>query len=292
MIGRVKKSAQDLNVYLEHLQQPTSRTHSVANKTLMSATKPFAQRTHFAQVLSGANAFIKQIEVQSDQVQQYEDEALLSGGRSLIPVERLTLQTTLRMRSLQRSIKTGEYSATEPNFEDLFLIELVDWFRTSFFEWVDSLPCNRCGNARPASRGMRYASDGTRIEVSECCGQSLQFYRYNDVARLLLSRRGRCGEFANTFTFLCRCLGYDARLVQATFDHVWTEVYSATQRRWVHIDPSDGVIDAPLMYQHGWKRNVDYVMAYSRYEVQDVTHRYCNDHEQVSDVKDPFKSRC
>lgn len=36
------------------------------------------------------------------------------------------------------------------------------------------------------------------------------------------------------------------------------------QKRWLHIDPSDNVVDAPLMYQHGWKRDVDYVIAFSR----------------------------
>lgn len=36
------------------------------------------------------------------------------------------------------------------------------------------------------------------------------------------------------------------------------------QKRWLHIDPSDNVVDAPLMYQHGWKRDIDYVIGYSR----------------------------
>lgn len=61
-------------------------------------------------------------------------------------------------------------------------------------------------------------------QVLYCCNTQTKFYRYNDVAQLLLTRKGRCGEYANCFTFLCRCLGYEARLVQATFDHVWTEV--------------------------------------------------------------------
>lgn len=64
----------------------------------------------------------------------------------------------------------------------------------------------------------------------------------------------------------------------ATFDHVWTEVYSPFQTRWLHVDPSDNVVDSPLMYQHGWKRTVDYVMAYSKDNIQDVTWRYSNDH--------------
>lgn len=47
------------------------------------------------------------------------------------------------------------------------------------------------------------------------------------------------------------------------------------------MDPSDAVVDSPLMYQHGWKRPIDYVIAISRFDVTDVTWRYCNDDRQA-----------
>jgi peptide-N4-(N-acetyl-beta-glucosaminyl)asparagine amidase len=109
----------------------------------------------------------------------------------------------------------------------------------------------------------------------------MEFYRFNDVAKLLKTRAGRCGEWANCFTFLCRCLGYEARHVYSTSDHVWTEVYSATDKRWIHIDPSENVFDSPLMYEHGWKRNLSYVIAFSMDDVQDVTWRYTNQTDKV-----------
>ena len=35
------------------------------------------------------------------------------------------------------------------------------------------------------------------------------------------------------------------------------------------------------MYQHGWKRPIDYVFAFSCDDAQDVTWRYINNHQQV-----------
>jgi peptide-N4-(N-acetyl-beta-glucosaminyl)asparagine amidase len=53
----------------------------------------------------------------------------------------------------------------------------------------------------------------------------MKFPRYTHPKPLLILRRGRCGEWANVFTLLCRSLGYDARLVCDMTDHVWTEVH-------------------------------------------------------------------
>lgn len=58
-------------------------------------------------------------------------------------------------------------------------------------------------------------------------------------------------------------------------------MFSVAQNRWLHIDPSDNVVDAPLMYQHGWKRSVDYIIAYSHDDIQDVTWRYGNNHAEI-----------
>lgn len=49
-------------------------------------------------------------------------------------------------------------------------------------------------------------------EVYECnsCHQLTRFPRYNNPRTLLTERRGRCGEFANCFTLICRAMGFEA----------------------------------------------------------------------------------
>jgi peptide-N4-(N-acetyl-beta-glucosaminyl)asparagine amidase len=104
--------------------------------------------------------------------------------------------------------------------------------------------------------------NGVRVEQYMCdrCNVVTEFPRYNDIEKLLVTRKGRCGEFANMFTFLCRCFKYDARYIFCTSDHVWTEVYYHSKKRFVHIDPSENVFDSPYMYEKGWKRNLEYVI--------------------------------
>lgn len=216
---------------------------------------------------------------------QYEDTDLQAYARSLIPIATLSEQAIVKIRQCQKEIIADQSTERrEPCFRDALLIELTDWFHGKFFTWVNQPPCPSCGNAQTQPSGSTVDS-GVKIELYSCdcrCGQQpIRFARYNDVAKLLQSRRGRCGEYANCFTFICRSVGFEARLVRATFDHVWTEVWSLAQQRWIHVDPSDAIVDAPLMYQHGWKRSVDYVTAVSAYDVQDVTHRYCNDHHDL-----------
>ncbi|XP_039499821.1 peptide-N(4)-(N-acetyl-beta-glucosaminyl)asparagine amidase isoform X2 [Drosophila santomea] len=253
-------------------KSPSQQSTNTPSPLFIKPSVEYRHRIAFPRVLS--------LELYSDAVMQYEDELLLATGRTLIPVEELTETASEKLIDIQDQIASGQRQEKEPCVRDLLLVELVNWFNTQFFQWVNNIPCRVCGNEESKLRRTQREGD-IRVEVTVCCGQESKFYRYNDISQLLVSRKGRCGEYANCFTFLCRALDYDARIVHSHFDHVWTEVYSEAQMRWLHVDPSENVVDSPLMYQHGWKRHIDYILAYSRDDIQDVTWRYTNDHQKI-----------
>jgi peptide-N4-(N-acetyl-beta-glucosaminyl)asparagine amidase len=113
------------------------------------------------------------------------------------------------------------------------------------------------------------------------CSSEYRFPRYNSPRKLLETRTGRCGEAANLFTCLCRALSYRARYIHDPTDHVWTEVYSEHEHRWLHCDACENLCDSPLVYEKGWKKNLSFCIAFAYDHIQDVTWRYVTDFKQT-----------
>ncbi|CAN4108595.1 unnamed protein product [Withania somnifera] len=208
------------------------------------------------------------------QVQMYEDPHRQEMARKTVPVDKLEEKALI---SLGRE---GNYKPTKVEQDHAFLLQLLFWFKQSF-RWVNAPPCDSCGNeTRNQGMGVPNSSEtlygASRVEIYWCnsCSNITRFPRYNDPLQLLETRKGRCGEWANCFTLYCRAFGYDSRLILDFTDHVWTECFSPSLGRWMHLDPCEGIYDNPLLYEKGWKKSLNYVFAIAKDGVHDVTKRY------------------
>lgn len=70
--------------------------------------------------------------------------------------------------------------------------------------WVNSPSCDFCGGETSGIGSQaptpKEREDGaSRVEVYECksCSGITRFPRYGSLRKLLTTRKGRCGEFAN-----------------------------------------------------------------------------------------------
>lgn len=185
---------------------------------------------------------------------RYDDAGLLARARQAVPIATL-LQRVVDAPARER----------RPDAGDELLRQLAIWFRSSFFKWVNGLSCPTCGGGTSAVGGVQpNAAERVGLagvtELHRCtapgCGATARFPRYNNPDTLLTWRQGRCGEWANAFTLCALALGFQARHVTDWTDHVWTEVFSPYEGRWLHVDACETAIDAPLLYSLGWGKKL------------------------------------
>lgn len=241
-------------------------------------TKQYRYGSYPSNIYELEDEFYQKIQSSCRLVELYENELLQKKARSVIP-----------MASLHKvALDKHRNNAITVGLTDCLLVELLAWFKRDFFSWFHVTDCPKCaspmtsmGHVEPSVEELRWG--GSRVEGYGCagCETSARFPRYNDPAKLLETRTGRCGEWANCFTLCCVSMGMNARYVLDWTDHVWTEVYSDTQARWLHCDPCENVCDTPLVYESGWKKDLTYVIAFAKNDIQDVTWRYSSRHAEV-----------
>ncbi|XP_066848018.1 peptide-N(4)-(N-acetyl-beta-glucosaminyl)asparagine amidase isoform X2 [Anser cygnoides] len=227
--------------------------------------------TSLVQSLEMAANILKALQSNFEHVLVYEDPSLQQKALASIPLQQLKGKAQKKLAQATRLDK-----GVHVNEDDFLLLELLNWFKNDFFHWVNSLPCSRCGGQTehksdkltPTDDDLRW--NASRVENHYCnqCQFCNRFPRYSNPEKLLETRCGRCGEWANCFTLCCRAVGFEARYVWDCTDHVWTEVYSSSQKRWLHCDPCENACDKPLLYETGWGKKLSYIIAFSKDERQ------------------------
>lgn len=217
-------------------------------------------------------------------IESHQDDELLADAYQIIPAQIVKKASVSRMQD-------GSQMAIDEAivYEMSVFTELVTWFKRDYFEWYDKPFCEDCNTLCVFVRcdiGIKPGVDCVEVYGCPLCGLTAVFNRYNNTRDLLRSRKGRCHEHSQAFALFVKSLKYDARVVLDITDHVWIEIYSDLQKRWIHCDPSEGVLDKPLMYEKGWNKNLWYIIAFGDTGFQEVTWRYTTDHEYIKRRRD------
>ena len=199
----------------------------------------------------------------------------------------MTLIANYKDPETQKRIKELVPKRKENSTSKEYVKELLHWFKKEFFSWCNKPKCPVCDSDKnvktvgtvPSNEYERsYQSYKTEIYRCDGCeGIEVRFPRYNSPLKLLQTKTGRCGEWANLFGCILYACGFKTRFISNYEDHVWDEFYNEEEKRWIHVDPCEEAYDTPLVYEQGWKRVMTFIVGASDEEIVDVTPRYVKD---------------
>lgn len=276
--GEGEKEGEESNIQIQ-AEESTARKASALSPPALALLATFRQAAYAQQALGfdqrsrEAAEMMGRLQSGRSTRMAYEATGLKNKALATIPL------AALHARAMAAG---GDPQRNPLHFQDALLRELLAWFKHEFFVWVNNPPCERCGGTDTTLVGgaaptpAESAGKAGRVEVYKCkgCPAQTRFPRYNDPGVLLDTRRGRCGEWANCFTLCCVALGFEARYICDWTDHVFTEIWSPLEGRYIHLDSCENAADTPLMYEGGWGKKLSYVVAFGKDHCVDVTRRY------------------
>ncbi|CDS36169.1 Peptide N(4) (N acetyl beta) [Echinococcus multilocularis] len=306
----------------ESLILPSNSSRRQINKLIRQLRGPPPPR-----ISPKENTLLSKLEDYRHYVALYANPAYQVLARKAVPLDNLLKEAADLSRTSPKNV--GPYS---------LLRALLRWFKEDFFTWTQDQVCDNCGSIMVAKSGHPTEAEFVEgsahfVEIYTCPTSSShpqkRFPRFNNPAKLLQTKEGRCGEWAGCFCFILASLrkangdGKKAdaddddakgppwfpgvRLVLDISDHVFCEVWLtdledlaqeraalSNEGRWIHVDPCEGLVDVPLVYEQGWKKNLSYMFAFTvppptedallRYEgvdVADVVWKYSTDFKAV-----------
>ncbi|TXG65907.1 hypothetical protein EZV62_007182 [Acer yangbiense] len=224
--NRIVSDDSDLSKICDKLQlvsinEGTVSTGAKENEELLKSDEEFARMLQaeeeaflLQQYAAGEDSELQQrLRPYLTQIDMYEDPIRQETARKTVSVEEL------EEKALVSLAKEGNFKPSKAEQDHAFLLQLLFWFKKTF-RWVNAPPCEGCGGGTtnqgmgtPLPSEIQYGA--SRVELYRCnsCSRITRFPRYNDPLKLVETREGRCGEWANCFTLYCRAFGYEARLV-------------------------------------------------------------------------------
>ena len=227
--------------------------------------------------------------------EQYKDEEILKKVKLLIPQD-IVLKTTAA---------TKEAATKEDEEQDVNVVPLLKWFKNEFMKWTSKDPvCEICIKNSTSNSSSSHKSIVTtaatpimqlkkiiegdswqirKVEIYVCsiCNYEIAFPRYGEILKIAKTKTGRCSEWSFLFGAMLSSLGIKTRIVHDFLDHCWNEAIlfpsSFESDHWVHIDSTLDYpisLNHPQYYEDNWKKEYQYVLAFTADKIEDVTKTY------------------
>lgn len=129
----------------------------------------------------------------------YKDLQLHTKVKEICPWEQLSLESSKKMSKIKRN---STEDTIKIDSRDLFLIELLNWFKKDYFQWFQEPICKQCStdNKLIQMKLNRYSDSNfeekkwraSNVEIYKCllCNNESRFPRYNHPLKLLETRTG------------------------------------------------------------------------------------------------------